>query len=153
MKNKTPTWIKYLTAYYGTLQSLHLAALIRAGLIMLVEGRFPFPILPPPGGWTGQTLPFLIGLGATDVVGIALGIAFAYRSLFTGQYYRRLGVISLTIFITGAIVFAVGTFPSGAWGAHPFAYWVMAPLFAPVPLLYVWLLRSNLYPKQSHKRA
>ncbi len=151
MKNKAPTWIKFLTAYYGILQSLHLAALIRAGLIMLLEGRFPFPILPPPGGWDGQTLPFLIGLGATDVVGIVLGIAFAYRSLFTGQYYRRLGVISLTIFITGAIVFAVGTFSSGAWGAHPVGYGAMVPLFVPVPLLYVWLLRSNLTPKQTRK--
>jgi hypothetical protein len=89
----------------------------------------------------------LLGLGATDAVGIILGMIFAYRAVIQDNFNRRLGVISLTIFITGAVVFAAGTFPSGAWGAHPVAYGTMAILFAPTVVLYIWLLRSNLTPK------
>jgi hypothetical protein len=143
--------IRILIAYYGILQSLHLVVLLRAGVILLLQGRFPFPILPPPGGWDPQVIPFMIGLGTTDIAGILLGLCFVYRALIKGAFYRRLGVISLTIFITGAIVFAVGTFPSGAWGTHPIAYGIMAILFFPAVILYIWLLRSNITRKTTKK--
>ncbi|MBW6465709.1 MAG: hypothetical protein K0B06_04310 [Brevefilum sp.] len=139
--------IRTLIAYYGLLQSLHLVILVRAGVILLLQGRFPFPILPPPGGWDPQVMPFMLGLGTTDLAGILLGLCFAYRALITGAFYRRQGVISLTIFITGAVVFAIGTFPSGAWAAHPIAYGSMTVLFLPTVLLYARLLRSNLTHK------
>lgn len=145
LSNKPIT--RTLIAYYGILQSLHLVVLVRAGVILLLQGGFPFPILPPPDGWHPQTIPFMLGLGATDVIGTLLAIIFVYRALIKEAFYRRLGVISLTIFITGAIVFAVGTFPSGAWGAHPTAYITMAVLFAPAGILYGWLLRSNITRK------
>jgi hypothetical protein len=144
MKRNTAKKNIGLIAYYGILQSLHLLALIRAGVIMLIERRFPFPILPPPGGWAAQTIPFMLGLGTTDVVGILLGIIFAYRAVFAGKFNRRMGVISLTIFITGAFVFAIGTLPSGAWMAHPLTYGGMALLFIPTVFLYIWLLKSNI---------
>jgi hypothetical protein len=136
-----------LIAYYGILQGLHLGVLVRAGVILLLQGRFPFPILPPPGGWDPQIIPFMLGLGMTDLAGILLGLFFVYRALIKGAFYRRLGVISLTIFITGAVVFAAGTFPSGAWAAHPIAYGLMAVLFLPAVILYIWLLRSNITRK------
>ena len=140
-----------LIVYYGILQSLHLLVLARAGVIILLQGRLPFPILPPPGGWDPQIIPFMIGLGTTDLVGILLGLFFAYRALIKGAFYRRLGVISLTIFVTGAFVFAVGTLPSGAWAAHPIAYGLMAVLFLPAVILYIWLLRSNITRKPTKK--
>jgi hypothetical protein len=136
-----------LIAYYGILQSLHLVVLVRAGVILLLQGRFPFPILPPPGGWDPQIIPFMLGLGTTDLAGILLGLCFVYRSLIKGSFYRRQGVISLTIFITGAVVFAIGTLPSGAWAAHPIPYGSMAVLFLPTAILYAWLLRSNINRK------
>lgn len=87
-------------------------------------------------------MPFLIGLGTTDFVGIIMGIVFALQLSLKGNYNRILGILSLTIFITGAIVFGIGTYPSGAWGLHPFAYWVMVVLFAPSTFLYFRLLRQ-----------
>ena len=149
LSNKPIT--RTLIAYYGLLQILHLVVLVRAGVILLLQGRFPFPILPPPGGWDPQVIPFMLGLGTSDLAGILLGLFFVFRALIKGTFYRRLGVISLTIFITGAIVFAVGTFPSGAWGAHPVAYGSMAVLFAPTVILYIWLLRSNITRKPTKK--
>ena len=132
--------MKILITYYGVLQCLHLGVLARAGWILLGGQRIPFPILPPPGGWEAQAMNFFYGLGATDVIGILLGILFAYRAVIKKDFNRRSGLLSLTIFITGAAVFGAGTIPSGAWAAHPVAYWVMVVLFLPAGLLFIKLL-------------
>lgn len=95
----------------------------------------------------------MLGLGTTDLVGILLGLFFVYRALIKGTYYRRLGVISLTIFVTGAIIFAIGTLFSGTWGSHPIAYITMGVLFFPAVILYGWLLRSNITRKPTKKQT
>lgn len=146
MAQPKPKIIQILTAYYGLLQTLHLFALARTGAILFFDSRFPFPVLPPPGGWEDQTIGFMFGLAATDIVGILLGMVFAWQSSLRDRFNRRLGVISLTIFISGAVVFGFGTLPSGAWAAHPWAYGIMVLLFIPTVFLYHWLLRSNLKP-------
>lgn len=146
MAQHKPKLIQLLIAYYGLLQTLHLCVLLRAGAILFFDGRFPFPVLPPSGGWGDQTIGFMFGLAATDIVGILLGMVFAWQTLLRDRFNRRLGVISLTMFITGAIVFGFGTIPSGAWAAHPCAYGMMAVVFIPAVILYIWLLRSNLRP-------
>ena len=153
MPKKIPKGAKILIGYYGLLQTLHLLVLIRAGTILLFEDGYPFPILPPPGGWDPQTMPFLIGLGVTDSIGILLGILFAVQLFAKRRFNRRIGVISLTIFITGAIVFAIGTIANAAWAAHPLAYGGMAVLFLPTPILYFWLLVSNLRRKPSPSQS
>ena len=143
LKNFTRTGTFILIIYYGILQSLHLLSLMFAGILILQGDPAPFPILPPPDGWTDQAMAFLYGLAGTDVIGILLGILFAYRAAVKQRFSRRLGVLSLTIFITGALVFGAGTFPSGAWAAHPFAYWIMVALFLPSVVLYYILLRNR----------
>lgn len=141
---------KILSAYYGMLQTTHLLALTRAGLLMLSGQVAPFPILPPQGGWDAGAMPFLFGLAGMDVIGILLGLVFTYRMLFKKNFSLILGLLSLTIFISGAIVFAVGTFPSGAWNAYPFAYWIMVVLFLPAGWLYIRLLKAALQPTKQH---
>lgn len=96
-------------------------------------------------------MPFLIGLATTDAVGIIMGIVFALQLMRKGIYNRILGVLSLTIFITGAIVFGIGTFPSGAWGLHPIAYWVMVVLFTPSVFLYFRLLHEAFQPSKQNQ--
>ena len=135
--------LKPLIIYYGLLQTLHLLTLAYAGLMIAGGDPAPFPILPPPGGWVDQTMPFLFGLAGTDLIGILLGILFAYRAVIKKVFNSRLALLSLTIFITGAIVFGAGTFPSGAWAAHPVAYWIMVVLFLPSVLLYVLLIKNE----------
>lgn len=129
-----------LILYYGVLQSLHLLVLLRAGILLLSTTKIPFPVLPPSTGWQAQTWPFFLGLAAMDVIGILLGILFAIRSQFKGVVDQKIGLISLTIFISGAVVFAAGTFPSGAWSQHPLAYGSMALLFIPCLYLYMRLI-------------
>lgn len=133
-----------LILYYGVLQSLHLLILLRAGILLLTTSTIPFPILPPSTGWQAQTWPFMLGLAGMDVIGILLGIIFAVRSQFQSVIDQKLGLISLTIFISGAIVFAAGTFPSGAWSQHPIAYGGMALLFLPCLFLYHKLITTPL---------
>ncbi|HAF47794.1 MAG TPA: hypothetical protein DCL08_00960, partial [Anaerolineaceae bacterium] len=113
MQDKNSKQQKFLIAYYGLLQSLHLLVLIRAGYMMLLQGEpAPFPILPPPGGWQEQTMPFMLGLAGMDVIGIILGIYYSFKTLFKQEHIPGLGILSLTIFISGAVVFAAGTYPS-----------------------------------------
>ena len=87
----------------------------------------------------------MFGLAGMDVIGILLGQLFAYRLLIKGQFNCLLGLLSLTIFISGAIIFGAGTFPSGAWNAFPFAYWIMVVLFLPTGWLYIRLLRDAFH--------
>jgi hypothetical protein len=138
---KNGTALRGLIAYYGLLQTLHLLVLIRTGIILLQGSEAPFPILPPPGGWQEQSMAFMFGLAGMDVLGIMLGIFFSYQTIIKEQFMPILGILSLTIFITGAVVFGAGTFPSGAWAANPLAYWIMVALFAPSPLLLFKLLK------------
>ena len=142
MQKPEPRLFHLLIPYYGLLQALHLGALARAGLLILRGNPAPFPILPPPGGWTNQTMAFLYGLAFTDLIGIVFGILFSTQFVFEDKFNTRLGTLSLTIFITGAIVFTAGTFPSGAWAAHPVAYGVLIVLFAPCVILYCHLLKQ-----------
>jgi len=143
MKRKHADLQKMLIIYYGLLQTLHLLALARAGLLIAGGNPPPFPILPPSGGWTEEAMAFMYGLAGTDVIGIIIGIIFAYKAVINKDYNPWLGLLSLTIFITGAIVFGAGTFPSGAWGTHPVAYWVMVVLFLPSLGLYYLLLKNK----------
>jgi hypothetical protein len=132
--------LQVVIVYYGVLQSLHLLVLLRAGILLLTTSTIPFPILPPSTGWQEQTWPFFLGLAGMDAIGILLGIIFAVRSQFKGVIDQKCGLISLTIFISGAIVFAAGTIPSGAWSQQPIAYGGMALLFIPCLFLYVKLI-------------
>lgn len=141
--------LRILILYYDILQSLHLLTLARAGFLMLQGNLSPFPILPPPGGWEEQSMAFFFGLAGMDVIGIILGFIFTFQMLISGKVNRTLGLLSLTIFITGAVVFAAGTFPSGAWGAHPIAYGAMVVLFAPNILLFIYLLKLGKIPSQA----
>ncbi len=143
MQIKKIKFLKPLIIYYGLLQTLHLLTLAYAGLMMAGGDSAPFPILPPLGSWTNQAMAFLYGLAGTDVIGILLGILFTYQAILTKDFHPKLGRLSLTIFITGALVFGAGTIPSGAWAAHPAAYWIMVFLFLPSVALYYLLLKPT----------
>ena len=146
-KKKSPLLLT-LSAYYGVLQCLHFLILLRAGILLFFYQTVPFPILPPQGGWNPQTLPFMFGLAGIDTIGILLGILFAFKTVFKTSIQPVLGLTSLTIFISGALVFSAGTLPSGAWAAHPISYAAMAILFLPIPLLYIKLLSVKTNPKE-----
>jgi len=134
--------LRLLIIYYGVLQSVHLLALLRAGYLFNRLNRMPFPAPPPPGGWAPQAVPFLIGMGLVDAVAIILALVFVYLWITSRQAPIRLGLISLTIAGASAAIFAIGTFASGAWAAHPLAYGVMVILFAPLLPLFVLLARA-----------
>lgn len=85
-------------------------------------------------------MPFLVGMGVVDVVAITLALVFVYQSILRNNEQPLIGIISLTIAIASAVLFAIGTFPSGAWSAHPLAYGSTVVLFAPVIPLYYLLL-------------
>jgi hypothetical protein len=134
---------RYLVGFYGFLQTMHLFFLGRAGYILLKTGNVPFPAAPPPGGWDTVVIPFLMGMAAADVVAAGMGIYFAY-SLFSNDKFKPLtGVISLTIALSSAIVYLIGTLPAGSWVHNPISYLIVILAFSPIVPLYVLLVRET----------
>jgi len=120
--------------------------LLRAGFIILQTGEMPFPAPSPPGGWSAQAIPFLVGMGVVDAVAIIIALIFVFQAIIRKQDQPLLGIISMTIAMASAVLFAVGTIPSGAWSAHPLAYGSLVILFAPViPLFFLMLRSENIF--------
>ena len=131
---------RYLVGFYGLLQTMHLFFLGRAGYILLKTGNVPFPASPPPGGWDTVVIPFLMGMAATDVVAAGMGIYFAYSLISNGKFKPLAGVISLTITLSSAIVYLIGTLPAGAWVHNPISYLIVILAFSPIVPLYIMLV-------------
>jgi len=136
-----PGRIRKFSYYYAILQLCHLTLLMR-GTFMYLSGRqIPFPAQPPVGGWAIETIPFLLGMGAVDALAAGLAIYGGWSLIARGEFLVKLWVISLTIALVSAIVYCFGTFPSGAWGANPLGYGILAIVFAPLFVFYVCLMR------------
>ncbi len=133
--------LKYLSGYYGVLQTSHALSLVRAGLVMLRSGQLVFPAPPPPGGWPATSLPFLLALGVVDSLAIALGLMYVYRFFIKGEIAGILGIVSLTIALVSGAVYLIGTLPSGAWQVNLPAYLIVVLVFSPVVPLYIVLLK------------
>ena len=134
---------RYLVGFYGFLQTMHLIFLGRAGYILLKAGNVPFPASPPPGGWDTVVIPFLMGMAAADVVAAGMGIYFAYSLIINGKFKPLAGIISLTIALSSAIVYLIGTLPAGAWVHNPISYLIVILAFSPIVPLYVLLVRET----------
>jgi len=89
--------LQYFTAYYGLLQSAHVVTLMRGGVVLLKTGEMPFPAPSPPGGWSPQAIPFLVGMGIVDFVAICLALIFVFQAIVRQRIDYLLGIISLTI--------------------------------------------------------
>ena len=136
--------LMYLAGYYGILQTIHLFFLGRAGIILLKTGKVPFPASPPPGGWSKEVLPYLMGMAAADVIAILLGIYFVYFLLIKKTIKPLVGIISLTIALSSGVVYLIGTLPSGAWSHNPVSYLIVFLAFSPViPLFILLAYRTN----------
>ncbi len=131
-----------LTSYYGLLQSFHLLLLARAGWYLIQNRTMPFPAPPPPGGWPGSALPYLLGMGLVDLLAISLGLVYVYCFTIRKEVNLTVGLISLTAALSSGIVYLVGTIPSGAWGANPLAYLAVLLLFSPVLPLYYLIIQQ-----------
>jgi len=145
---KDNKWSRYLAGYYGFLQTMHIFFLGRAGLILMKTGRVPFPASPPPGGWDPAVLPFLMGMAAADVVAACLGIIFSYSFLIKKSFKPLVGIISLTIALSSAVVYLVGTLPAGAWSHNPISYLIVVLAFSPIIPLYFLLVRRTTEKKE-----
>jgi len=130
--NKTE---KLLVAWFGIVQTLHFLALGRAAAIYSRTSTLPFPALPPANGWSAQAEYFLTGNGIIDAANIILSLVFVYGYFKAKSWAPKTGLISLTVLLYSALIFAFGTVNAGAWSANPLAYWSMAILYLPIFLL------------------
>ena len=133
MKNKS--FYTILITWFGFIQGLHFLALLRAMIIYSKTALLPFPALPPVNGWSAQAEYFLIGNGIIDALNIILSLTFVYGYFKSKAWAWKAGLISLTILLYSAAIFAYATINADAWSAHPFAYWSMAILYTPIFIL------------------
>jgi hypothetical protein len=129
--------------YYCLLQITHLILLTRAAVIMVGGGSVPFPAAPPPGGWSEEVLPFMIGMGAVDALAAGLAVYAGLTLIRKNIFLNITWLVSLSLALSSAVVFLFGTLPSGAWQADPVGYGILVIFFSPLlPYLY-FLLRYN----------
>jgi hypothetical protein len=140
-----PKGLRRLLNYYSLLQFLHILFLSRAGLIFLTQGRIPFPAQPPVTGWEVETIPFLFGMGAVDALAAGLALFAGWKMVKDSEFYQNIWLISICIAATSAIIYCIGTLPSGAWQANPVGYGIVVVVFSPLVILVVQFLR--FWPK------
>jgi len=137
-----PPCLRILIIYYGALQTLHLLVLGRAGIRLWQMGTIGFPAPPPEGGWTPQTVPFLLALAGADVLLIVLSLVFVCGYFRNRDWNKEVGLLALGGFHVSALVFGWGTIQAGAWSAHPGSYTAMLILFIPVTILLGFVLKA-----------
>jgi hypothetical protein len=140
---------RWLVAYYGVLQAVHLIVL-GFGLVQYIRcGTIGFPAPAPPAGWSDHAEAFLLGNGFLDAIigGAALVyvIAFFKKEPWSGI----LGIGCLTASLCSGVFFVFGTVVSGAWSAHPVNYITLLLVFTPIVLLFLLTVRSALRPTLS----
>ena len=79
-------------------------------------------------------------MGFTDAILILISEVFVW-GFFTNKHWARpLGLTALAGSSATALVFAIGTIPSGAWAVHPVQYGILCVLFAPIIGLFFKLI-------------
>lgn len=143
------TLARLLVGYLAVLEVGHLAALAGAGWHLLVSGDLGFPASPPPQGWTAQTRPFLIAIGALDAVAALVALAFVVGYFRLARWRWWVGSVALTAMAYSGLVYVIGMVATGAWTRSPVEYGLVVALFAPAVLLMaamvVWAGRGLLY--------
>jgi len=134
----------YLILWVGCVQILHFVALTQAAYHYLITGKIRFPAPPPIHDWNPQTINFLLGCGITDSILILLTIYFVMTYFFKGYMNITIGLLSMTGSVATALVFAIGTVPTGAWTVHPWSYGIMSILFTPFMILLYILIQQSL---------
>lgn len=143
MSNKRSGLLAWLVRYYGAVQVLHFLALSLESWNWSQTG-VPKILAPPPAvGWTDQALYLLMGTGVADAIVIPFSILFAWGWLRGKRWASWLGALTLGTSVFSAVIFGIGTFPTGVW-AERIAYSIEGILFAPVALLFVLYLRHLL---------
>lgn len=149
MRNLNNTFTRILVVWYAVFQLVHLVSLIRAAIALLQGGVFTFPALPPKTGWSGQTGFFLLGMGIFDAVNIIISLIFVYGYFTYARWRLTFGVLTLTVMMYSALVFAFATIASGAWMDNLVSYIIITVAFLPVIILYylftMQALKSRFY--------
>lgn len=142
MKPKSLSLRKILILYYGGLQTAHALLLVVAGWRYWSTGIIGFPA-PAARSWSPDAIAFLLATGILDFLMTPLAGILVWMTWRRHPRERAVETVALTGSLYSAGLFFLGTFPSGAWVAHPGSYGVLTFLFLPVILLAVLELKGD----------
>lgn len=136
----------FLIIWYGLYQAVHLIVNVLA-LVNFSSGSVSFPALPPPSGWSPQTIHFFTAMAVVDSVNAVLSLVFIYGYVKRTRWRFWLGTLTLTVSMYAAILFNYGTLASGAWLENLFQYLFLNIAFFPVVILFclfgIWAVSSK----------
>ena len=126
---------KILVVWYGLYQVGHILV---NGTYLLKPGAPPFA--PPEEGWSRQTVAFMNGMAAADLVNAILSVVFVSGFLRQARWHVWLGTVTLTVSMYAATVFTYGSVAAGAWNAQALQYlWLYIPFIPVVVLFVLWV--------------
>ena len=137
MRNPYSRVARYLVAYFGVLEVVHITVLALAGIRLVLVGTLGFPAQPPPGGWSPQTLPFLVSLGALDAANVVVALIFVYGYFYRTCWRWWVGAACLAATAFSGILYVVGMAATGAWSSHPIGYSCVVLAFLPAVCLII----------------
>jgi hypothetical protein len=142
--SQPPRIFRWLVAYYGVLQVVHLIVL-GFGLVHYIrQGTIGYPAPAPPAGWSDQAEAFLLGNGFLDAIISGVALVYVMTYFKKTPWSEFLGIGCLTASLCSGIFFVFGTVVSGAWSAHPVNYTGLTLVFTPMVLLFLLTVRSAL---------
>lgn len=136
MKKPYSPLMRSLVVWYGLFQAVHIFVNVR-GLLQLAQGSIDFPALPPPGGWSSQTIHFMTAMASLDLINAILTLIFVYGFFKQTPWHVWLGTLTLTVSLYAALIFDYVTWASGAWPGNLPGYLFTNITFLPVILLFV----------------
>ncbi|NQV37436.1 MAG: hypothetical protein HQ509_05445 [Candidatus Marinimicrobia bacterium] len=143
MKKSNWQLTQYLSLYVGFIQLVHFTLLCVSGYHYIKYNTIELLAPPPAQGWSQQAIYFLLGCGIIDAILVLFTLYFVYMYLFLGVLKRTLGITLFSGSTITALIFGIGTLPSGAWSFHPLSYWIMVGLFVPFIVLLFKIWRSE----------
>ncbi len=137
--------LAWLVGWYALYQAVHIPVNLRALARLAAGATMDFPAPPPAGGWSPDAVAFFAGMASLDLGNALLALVFTW-----GFYRRRgwampLGLITLTVSLYAALLFAYATHAAGAWRPPGRgSYLLIYTAFLPVVALYAVLLGHAL---------
>ncbi len=130
-------WYKLLVSYYGIFQFFHLLLNTVYFLDLITLSSFP---PPPEAGWQKQMAVALTGIALTDTAVACVSFFFIGAFFLRKHWSLLVGLVSLTTYVYGSMLFTYYTILNGAWRGNVIQYIFLYVVSIPLYVLFIYLI-------------